>query len=95
VDEDLLDGFGLVVVVGSFDELAALESAAGSDQRDEMRSLDRAPAVLGVASMNLNATPSPTARDPGPRVISCGGLIVAKVDSTVGGAQADPVSPTG
>jgi hypothetical protein len=47
VDEDLLGGFGLGVFVGSFDELAGLERGAGADERDEMRDVDRPPAVLG------------------------------------------------
>ena len=47
VDEDLLGGFGLGVVVGSFDELAVDERGAGADERDQVRGVDRAPAVLG------------------------------------------------
>ena len=47
VDEDLLGGFGLGCFVGSFDELAALERRAGADERDQVRAVDRAPAVLG------------------------------------------------
>ena len=47
VDEDCLGGVGLGVVVGSFDELAGLEAGAGPDERDEVRGVDRAPAVLG------------------------------------------------
>ena len=47
VDEDLLGGLGLGVVVGSFDELAGLECGAGTDERDQVRGVDRAPAVLG------------------------------------------------
>jgi hypothetical protein len=47
VDEDLLGGFGLWCFAGSFDELAALERRAGADERDQMRAVDRAPAVLG------------------------------------------------
>jgi hypothetical protein len=31
VDEDFLGGLGLLVVVGSFDELAALERGADAD----------------------------------------------------------------
>jgi hypothetical protein len=31
VDEDLLGGLGLLVVVGSFDELVALKRGAGAD----------------------------------------------------------------
>jgi hypothetical protein len=47
VDEDLLGGLGLLVVVGSFDEFAALKRGAGADERDEMACVDRAPACLG------------------------------------------------
>jgi hypothetical protein len=47
VDEDLLGCFGLAGFVGSFDELARLERGAGPDERDEVRGVDRAPAVLG------------------------------------------------
>jgi len=36
-----------VVVVGSFDEFAVDEGGAGADERDEVWSVDRAPAVLG------------------------------------------------
>ena len=34
MDEDLLGGFLLGVLVGSFDELSALEEGAGADERD-------------------------------------------------------------
>ncbi len=34
------------LVVGSFDELALLESGAGTDERDEVGCVDRAPALL-------------------------------------------------
>ena len=47
VDEDRLGGVGLAVFGGSFDELAGLEASAGPDERDEVRGVDRAPAVLG------------------------------------------------
>ena len=47
VDEDRLGGVGLAVFGGSFDELAGLEAGAGPDERDEVRAVDRAPAVLG------------------------------------------------
>ena len=47
VDEDRLGGVGLGVFVGSFDELAGLEAGAGPDERDEVRGVDRTPAVLG------------------------------------------------
>ena len=36
-----------MVVVGSFDEFAALEGGAGADEGDQVRAVDRAPAVLG------------------------------------------------
>ena len=47
MDEDRLGGFGLGVFGGSFDELAGLERGAGPDERNEVRGVDRAPAVLG------------------------------------------------
>ena len=47
VDEDPLGGFGLGVFGGSFDELAGLEAGAGPDERNEVWTVDRAPAVLG------------------------------------------------
>jgi hypothetical protein len=47
VNEDLSGGFGLRVLVGSFDELAVDERGAGADERDEVWGVDRAPAVLG------------------------------------------------
>jgi hypothetical protein len=47
VDEDRLGGFGLGVFGGSLDELAGLERGAGPDERDQVRAVDRAPAVLG------------------------------------------------
>jgi len=36
-----------VVVVGSLNELAAVEHGAGSDERDQVWPVDHAPAVLG------------------------------------------------
>jgi hypothetical protein len=36
VDEDLLGGFGLRCLVGSFDEFAVDEGGAGADERDEV-----------------------------------------------------------
>ena len=47
VDQDLLGGFGLGILAGSFDELAVDEGGSGADQGDEMRRVDGAPAVLG------------------------------------------------
>jgi hypothetical protein len=47
VDEDLLGGFGLRCLVGSFDELSVDEGRAGADEGDEVGAVDRAPAVLG------------------------------------------------
>ena len=47
VDEDLLGGFGLRCLVGSFDEFAAFERGAGADEGDQVGAVDRAPAVLG------------------------------------------------
>jgi len=47
VDEDRLGGVGLAVFGGSFDELAGLEAGAGPDERNEVRGVDRARAVLG------------------------------------------------
>jgi hypothetical protein len=41
----------LGVFVGSLDELAGLEGGAGADERDEMRGVDRAPAVLGLPGL--------------------------------------------
>jgi hypothetical protein len=38
-----LRGFGLVVVAGSFDELAVDEQGAGADERDQLWAVDRAP----------------------------------------------------
>jgi len=46
VDEDLLGGFGLGVLLGSFEELAGLEDGTGADESDEVGCVDRAPAVL-------------------------------------------------
>ena len=37
----------MVAVVGSFDELAVDECRAGTDERDQVWAVDRAPAVLG------------------------------------------------
>jgi hypothetical protein len=37
VDEDLLGGCGLGMLVGSLDELAAFERGAGADERDFVR----------------------------------------------------------
>jgi len=45
VDEDLLSGLGLVVVVGSFNEFAGLEAGAGTDERDEVWGVHGAPAA--------------------------------------------------
>lgn len=45
--EDLLGGFRLVVVVGSFEEFAVDEHSAGSDERDEVRGVHCPPAILG------------------------------------------------
>ena len=64
VDEDLLGGFGLGVFGGSFDELAGLEVDAGPDERDEVRGVDRAPAVLGGLDV-VEHHRQPAARDPG------------------------------
>src|SRR6476620_4948215 len=47
VDEDRLGGFRLMVVVGSFYELAGDEPDSGPDEGDQVRAVDRAPAVLG------------------------------------------------
>jgi len=47
VDQDLLGGCGWGVLAGSFDEFAVDEGGSGTDQGDEMRRVDRAPAVLG------------------------------------------------
>ena len=41
--------------------------------------------------MSLNAIATPPALEPGPLVIRCRSLTVAKVDSIVSGAQVDPV----
>ena len=45
--EDLLGGFRLGVVVGSFEEFAGDEHSAGSDERDEVRGVHCPPAILG------------------------------------------------
>jgi putative transposase len=59
VDEDLLGGFGLMGFVGSFDELAVDEHRAGADEGDEMRCVDRAPAVLrGLDELERHREPS-------------------------------------
>ena len=47
VDQDLLGGCGWGVLAGSFDEFAVDEGGSGADQGDEVRRVDRAPAVLG------------------------------------------------
>ncbi|OLM27754.1 hypothetical protein Ae717Ps2_6758 [Pseudonocardia sp. Ae717_Ps2] len=47
VDEDLLGGFGVGVVVGSFNESSGLEDCSGADERDQVRAVHGAPAVLG------------------------------------------------
>src|SRR5829696_2177628 len=58
VDEDLLGGFGLMGFVGSFDELAVDEHRAGADEGDEMRCVDRAPAVLrGLDELECHREP--------------------------------------
>jgi hypothetical protein len=58
VDEDLLGGFGLMGFVGSFDELAVDEHRAGADEGDQMRCVDRAPAVLrGLDKLSTVARP--------------------------------------
>lgn len=38
---------GVGVFGGSFEKLAGFEAGVGPDERDEMRGVDRAPAVLG------------------------------------------------
>jgi integrase/recombinase XerD len=43
----ILGGGGLVVFVGSFDELAALECGASTDEGDQEWRVDRAPTILG------------------------------------------------
>jgi hypothetical protein len=45
VDEDLLCGLGLRVVVEPFDELAGLEGGAGAEERDQVRGIHRLPPV--------------------------------------------------
>jgi len=47
VDQDLLGGFGLGILAGSFDEFAVGEGGSGADQGDEMRCVDGAPVILG------------------------------------------------
>lgn len=47
MDEDLLGGCGLGLFCGAFDEFAADEGGVVADERDEMRRVDRPPAVLG------------------------------------------------
>ena len=46
VDQDLLGGFRLGVLAGSFDEFAVDEGRSGADQGDEVGCVDGAPAVL-------------------------------------------------
>nr|WP_219419483.1 hypothetical protein [Pseudonocardia nigra] len=48
MDEDLLGGVWLGVLLGSFDELAGLEHCAGADEGDQMGGVDRAPPILGL-----------------------------------------------
>ena len=43
VDEDLLSGLRLVVVVGSFDELAVEERRAGTHESDQVRAVSPPP----------------------------------------------------
>jgi hypothetical protein len=43
----MLRGFGLVLVVGAFDEFAVEEQGTGADQGDQVGCVDRAPAGLG------------------------------------------------
>ena len=47
VDEELLGGFRLMVVVGSFHELAVDECRTGTHEGDQVRGVHRPPAVLG------------------------------------------------
>jgi hypothetical protein len=47
VDRDRLCGCGRRVLVGSFDELAALEAGPSADQGNEVRRVHGTPAVLG------------------------------------------------
>ena len=47
VDQDLLSGFGLGFLAGSFDELAVDEGRSGADEGDQVRCVDHAPVVLG------------------------------------------------
>ena len=44
---DRLSGFLLVLFAGPFDEFSVGDRRSGADQGDEMRRVDRAPAVLG------------------------------------------------
>jgi len=56
---DLLGGCRLGVLVGAFDELAGHERGAGADEGDEMRCVDRAPAVLrGLDELERHREPS-------------------------------------
>ena len=55
----LLGGFGLMGFVGSFDQLAVDEHRAGADEGDQMRCVDRAPAVLrGLDELERHREPS-------------------------------------
>jgi len=47
VDQDLLSGFWLCLVAGSFDKLAAGEGGSGAYHGDEVGGVDHAPVVLG------------------------------------------------
>jgi hypothetical protein len=47
VDQDLLSGFGLGLLTGSFDYLAVDEGSSGADEGDQVRCVDHAPVILG------------------------------------------------
>lgn len=67
-DQDHLSG-RLVrgLLLAAFDEFAVFELRAGSDERDQVRCIHRAPAGLcGLDSLKAIATPA--AREPGPLV---------------------------
>ena len=47
VSRGLLVVSRLILVAGSFDELAVSEGGSGADQGDQVRGVDRSPLVLG------------------------------------------------
>jgi hypothetical protein len=66
---------------GAFDELAAVETGAGADERDEVCGALTARHRCCAASMSLNAMARPADFEPGPLVTLVRCRTVAKVDS--------------